>query len=98
MGAFVPVLRPREIPRRGRAPSWFPALAAERSWIIFRRGVYVVKNTSQAASVKNGRPIGAAILRARSACSFIRLDGFAVKARKSSFGVTTPNESFIFLP
>ena len=97
-GAFVPVLRPRVTPRRGRAPSWFPALALERNWIIFCRGVYVAKNTSQAASVKNGRPIGAAILRVRSACSFIRLDGFAVKARKSSFGVTTPNESFIFLP
>ena len=35
MGAFVPVLRPREIPRRGRAPSWFPALAAERMKSFF---------------------------------------------------------------
>ena len=43
------------------APSWFPALAPERIEIIFRRGVYVAKNTSQAASVENGRPNGAAI-------------------------------------
>ena len=54
------------------APSWFPALAPERIEIIFRRGVYVAKNTSQAASVENGRPIGAAILCAQSACAFIR--------------------------
>ena len=65
------------------APSWFPALAPERIEIIFRRGVYVAKNTSQAASVENGRPNGAAILCAQSACAFIRLDGFAVKVRKS---------------
>ena len=54
------------------APSWFPALAPERIEIIFRRGVYVAKNTSQAASVENGRPNGAAILCAQSACAFIR--------------------------
>ena len=54
------------------APSWFPALALERIEIIFRRGVYVAKNTSQAASVENGRPNGAAILCAQSACAFIR--------------------------
>ena len=60
-----------ESPGRG-APSWFPALAPERIEIIFRRGVYVAKNTSQAASVENGRPNGAAIFCAQSACSFIR--------------------------
>ena len=54
------------------APSWFPTLAPERIEIIFRRGVYVAKNTSQAASVENGRPNGAAILCAQSACAFIR--------------------------
>ena len=60
----------------------FPAPAPERMGIIFRRGAYVAKNTSQAASVENGRPVGAAILCAQSACSFIHLDGFAVKVRK----------------
>ena len=64
------------------APSWFPALAAERIGIIFRRGVYVAKNTSQSASVKPVRPNGADRFRVRSDCSFIRFGGFAAKARK----------------
>ena len=33
--------------------------------------------------MEKGRPIGAALFRVRSACSFIHLDGFAVKVRKS---------------
>ena len=34
------------------APSWFPALAPERIEIIFRRGVYVAKNTSHEAKCR----------------------------------------------
>ena len=67
----LPSFVPGKLQEGTGVPSWFPP-SAERSWIIFRRGVYVAKNTSQAASVENGRPNGAAILCAQSACAFIR--------------------------
>ena len=57
---------PGKVQEGAKAPSWFPP-PAERTQIIFRRGVYVTKNTPQAASVENGRPVGAAIFRVRSA-------------------------------
>ena len=46
--------------QEGVSPSWFPALAAERSWIIFCRGVYVAKNPSHGATCEKGpAPVGA---------------------------------------
>ena len=47
---------PGKVQKGAGAPSWFPARAPEKIRIIFRRGVYAVKNTSQAASVENDRP------------------------------------------
>ena len=57
MGAFVPVLRPREIPRRGRAPSWFPALAAERMKSFFPATCAAGKILLTERSVKRVRPL-----------------------------------------
>ena len=36
--------------QEGVSPSWFPALVPERSWIIFRRGVHVAKNSTHGAT------------------------------------------------
>ena len=77
----LPSFVPGKLQEGTGVPSWFPP-SAERSWIIFRRGVYVAKNTSQSASVKPVRPNGADRFRVRSDCSFIRFGGFAAKARK----------------
>ena len=64
-------LRPsREKSRKGpKAPSWFPP-PAERSRIIFRRGVYVTKNPSHEATCKKGpTPVGSDPFCAKAKCN-----------------------------
>ena len=53
---------PGKVQEGAEAPSWFPPPpAAERSQIIFRRGMYVTKNPSHAATCKTeAAPSGAA--------------------------------------
>ena len=47
--------RPRKSQEGAEAPSWFPP-PAERTQIIFRRGVYVTKNPSHEATCGRGPP------------------------------------------
>ena len=78
----TPVLRPRRAAQRrapvlgkvqegAGAPSWFPPpMAAERSRIIFRRGVYVTKNPSHEATCKKGpTPVGSDPFCAKAKCT-----------------------------
>ena len=49
----LPSFVPGKLQKGTGVPSWFPP-SAERSWIIFRRGVYVAKNTSHEATCEPG--------------------------------------------
>ena len=52
MGAFVPVLRPREIPRRGRGPFLVSGARGGKNEIIFPGDMRGGKNTSHGAKCR----------------------------------------------
>ena len=59
MGAFVPVLRPREIPRRGRGPFLVSGARGGKNEIIFPGDMRGGKNTSHGAKCEKGpAPVG----------------------------------------